>query len=214
MEQQQVINGAEAQARDRLLDAAEELFCENGFDKTSVRELTAAARCNIAAVNYHFGSKGRLYIEMFRRQMQRMLEKNKRIIEQVLSREDVTLEDFIRALVSEHFRAMEASDSKLAVMKLMVREVLNQHIAKDEILGDMMGEFFGMIAEGFRRFCPELGARDMQMLIFGLDALVIHPVLFFDMYQEVVPDLTIDDVIEHTVRFASAGIRWRAKGDH
>ncbi|MHC4555307.1 MAG: TetR/AcrR family transcriptional regulator, partial [Planctomycetota bacterium] len=55
-------------ARDRLLDAAEALFCEKGFEGVSVRELTATAGCNLAAVNYYFGGKEKLYTEMFRRQ--------------------------------------------------------------------------------------------------------------------------------------------------
>src|ERR1700759_5702201 len=43
--------------RDRLLDAAERLFAEHGFQATTMRTLTAEAAANIAAVNYHFGSK-------------------------------------------------------------------------------------------------------------------------------------------------------------
>ncbi len=41
----------------RILDAAEALFAERGFDATSMRAITAAAGVNLAAVNYHFGSK-------------------------------------------------------------------------------------------------------------------------------------------------------------
>lgn len=55
--------------RDRLLDAAEQSFAEKGFDGTNVRDLTAKANCNIAAVNYHFGGKENLYLEVFRRRM-------------------------------------------------------------------------------------------------------------------------------------------------
>ena len=41
----------------RILDAAEELFMEHGFEATSLRQITATAHVNLAAVNYHFGSK-------------------------------------------------------------------------------------------------------------------------------------------------------------
>ncbi|MHA4817445.1 TetR/AcrR family transcriptional regulator [Streptomyces aculeolatus] len=43
--------------RTRLLDAAERLFAEHGFAATSLRTVTDAADANVAAVNYHFGSK-------------------------------------------------------------------------------------------------------------------------------------------------------------
>ena len=43
--------------KNHLLDVAEILFAQNGFDAVSVREITAAAKCNMGAVNYHFQSK-------------------------------------------------------------------------------------------------------------------------------------------------------------
>jgi AcrR family transcriptional regulator len=44
------------ETRTRILDAAEELFMQHGFEGTSMRVLTAKASVNLAAVNYHFGS--------------------------------------------------------------------------------------------------------------------------------------------------------------
>ncbi len=41
----------------RILDTAEVLFAERGFAETSLRNITSKARVNLAAVNYHFGSK-------------------------------------------------------------------------------------------------------------------------------------------------------------
>mgnify|MGYP000184469773 CR=1 FL=1 len=43
--------------RSRILDAAEVLFMEHGFDGTSMRMITSQAGVNLAAVNYHFGTK-------------------------------------------------------------------------------------------------------------------------------------------------------------
>ena len=45
----------------RILDAAESLFMEHGYEATSLRQLTNAAGVNLAAVNYHFGSKEELF---------------------------------------------------------------------------------------------------------------------------------------------------------
>lgn len=56
----------EADARTRLLDAAEKLFAEHGLAATSIRDLAREAGVNVAAINYYFGSKENLYAEMLR----------------------------------------------------------------------------------------------------------------------------------------------------
>jgi AcrR family transcriptional regulator len=58
-------NGKSPEAtRRRILEAAERLFLDHGFDGTSLRMLTAAASVNLAAVNYHFGRKDELFRAM------------------------------------------------------------------------------------------------------------------------------------------------------
>src|SRR6266513_1082671 len=52
-----------ATTKQRLVEAAEELFAVHGFDGTSVEQITRRARANRAAVSFHFGGKERLYIE-------------------------------------------------------------------------------------------------------------------------------------------------------
>ena len=57
------------ETRGRILDAAEALFEDHGLEATSMRMITAAAGVNLAAVNYHFGSKENLIQEVFRRRL-------------------------------------------------------------------------------------------------------------------------------------------------
>jgi AcrR family transcriptional regulator len=52
---------------DKILDAAEILFAEKGFSETSLRMITSNAGVNLAAVNYHFGSKNALIQAIFSR---------------------------------------------------------------------------------------------------------------------------------------------------
>jgi len=58
-----------AATRERLLDAAEALFADRGYNAVSMREIAAHARVNLAAVGYHFGSKKNLFVESLTRQM-------------------------------------------------------------------------------------------------------------------------------------------------
>ena len=60
------------ETRTRILDVAEELFMQHGFEGTSMRLLTAKAEVNLAAVNYHFGSKHALIEAVFRRRLDPM----------------------------------------------------------------------------------------------------------------------------------------------
>ncbi len=56
----------------RLLDAAESLFMEHGFEATSLRLITAAAGANLAAANYHFGSKEAMFEAVLTRRLDPM----------------------------------------------------------------------------------------------------------------------------------------------
>jgi len=58
--------------KDRILDAAESLFMEHGFEATSLRAITAAAGANLASVNYHFGSKEELFQAVLTRRLDPM----------------------------------------------------------------------------------------------------------------------------------------------
>jgi AcrR family transcriptional regulator len=54
---------------ERILDAAEKLFAQKGYHTTSMREITSEAKVNLAAANYHFGSKEALLEEVFKRRL-------------------------------------------------------------------------------------------------------------------------------------------------
>jgi TetR/AcrR family transcriptional regulator, regulator of cefoperazone and chloramphenicol sensitivity len=65
----------QAQTREALLEAAAEVFAEAGFRGATVREICQRARANIAAVNYHFGDKEALYLEVLRHTQERAYKK-------------------------------------------------------------------------------------------------------------------------------------------
>lgn len=69
--------------RERILDAAERLFMEYGYEGTSMRQITGEATVNLAAVNYHFGSKESLMQEVFRRRLDWLNEERLRVLDEL-----------------------------------------------------------------------------------------------------------------------------------
>jgi AcrR family transcriptional regulator len=62
-----VTTTTETTSRERILQAATELFAERGYDSTSTRTIAEAVGLNIATVAYHVGAKGELHLEVMRR---------------------------------------------------------------------------------------------------------------------------------------------------
>jgi len=69
--------------RERILDVAERLFMAHGYDGTSMRQITGEAGVNLAAVNYHFGSKESLIQEVFRRRLDWLNEERMRVLDRL-----------------------------------------------------------------------------------------------------------------------------------
>ncbi|MEM9290066.1 MAG: TetR/AcrR family transcriptional regulator [Acidobacteriota bacterium] len=88
------------QTRDSLLDAAEFLFAEKGIQATSLRAVTRRAGANLAAVNYHFGSKDGLVREVFRRRLEPVNQERLRLLnlaEEAAEGSELELEEVLSA---------------------------------------------------------------------------------------------------------------------
>ena len=75
----------EKSARDAILDAAECLFAEHGYDGVTLRNITALAGTNIASVNYYFGSKEHLFTEMISRRFRPIKATQLQLLRAVMS---------------------------------------------------------------------------------------------------------------------------------
>jgi AcrR family transcriptional regulator len=172
-----------------------------------VRELTATAGCNLAAVNYYFGGKDKLYAEMFRRQFEMMIQRNLEIIERVMSPPDVSLEVLLRAVMEPVIRRVIENETGGKVMRLLVREILNRRIDRETLAADMKGRLFDRLGQAILQLVPEIDSDKILLVVLSFDGAILHPFLFMDFYQENMPGLSIDDLLDHMVRFVAAGIR-------
>ncbi len=85
--------------RERLLNVAEQRFGEGGYEGTSLRAITVAAAANIAAVNYHFGSKEALLRAAIARAMAPVNTERRRRLDQLEAAGPPSAEQLIRAFV-------------------------------------------------------------------------------------------------------------------
>src|SRR2546426_8090555 len=90
-----------ADTKTRILDTAEKLFGEKGFDATSLRDITAEAQVNLAAVNYHFQSKESLMDAIIERRFEPV---NRRRMEMLdAAGPSPTVEQIVEAFLSPLF---------------------------------------------------------------------------------------------------------------
>jgi len=115
---------AHSETVDRILDAAELLFAEKGFSETSLRMITSKAKVNLAAVNYHFGSKNALIQAVF----SRFLSPLSRLMEQGLKENEwgeagaptPQLEDLIRLYTRSLLKIPTSHDNGVSIfMRLL-----------------------------------------------------------------------------------------------
>jgi AcrR family transcriptional regulator len=69
----EAFKSSDHRSRNRLLEAAGIVFSEKGFERATAREICDLARVNTAAVNYYFGGKKRLYVEVLREAHRRLI---------------------------------------------------------------------------------------------------------------------------------------------
>ncbi len=111
--------------QERILETAEQLFARRGFETTSLRHITKEARVNLAAVNYHFGSKEGLLKELLRMRIVPMNEKRRSMLEAFRfqnSTQPVPLENVFEAFLRPFFgTGSPGGDSEGLFLRMMGR---------------------------------------------------------------------------------------------
>ena len=136
---------AQSETVERILDAAEQLFAEKGFAETSLRLITSKAGVNLAAVNYHFGSKKSLIQAVFTRFLNPFVVS----LEQELDRNeqagnpDQSLEELLEMLVRLVLAVKPRSGNDLSTFMRLLGLSFSQsqgHLRR--YLDDMYGKVF------------------------------------------------------------------------
>jgi len=216
--QKQDNSGSDKTVQDRLLDAAEQLFSDHGFEGAGVRDIASAADCNIAAINYYFGTKDKLYTEVWRRQLLQMRNARLQAIEQVMSESGgkPALEDLLRSFANAFVGPFRDESRSRRFMNLMAREMIDQRVPVNMFIDEVVKPTMGAIREALLRACPGLEESRIPLLIVFLAGQLMHVVHVKTMFEqaetEEIPPFDLNEVVDHIVKFSAAGIRAYANG--
>lgn len=134
----------------RLLEAARHVFAKHGLDGARTRDICSAARANVAAVNYHFGSKEQLYIRVLYEHIQGMRQRFP-IDEGVTpdSPPEDRLRAFVRGLLQQLLVSGDEDDSRLGKMILLEMLQPSQHVEVliNELIRPVNETLRGIVAE-------------------------------------------------------------------
>ncbi|MDH7599482.1 MAG: TetR/AcrR family transcriptional regulator [Sedimentisphaerales bacterium] len=207
----------ELDTRDRILDVAERLFAEHGIDAVSVRKITAAAKVNLAAVNYYFGSKDGLIGAVVERRVAPLSQRQVQALDAVRKggkgrapRLDLILEAFCRPMIEQ---AMDPKAGGAVFGRFMVRCLADPN----PIVGKKVAEHFGSVGKRFYEMLvqavPGMPQEDlwwrMHLLMGGLHHCLMILTVHKASSGRRCMKMDADKYVKRFVSFAAAALKVR-----
>lgn len=154
-------NGAQSPQSDstraRIVAAAERLFAERGFAGTTMRDLTTLAGTNLAAVNYHFGSKEGLLEAVFRTYLEPLMAERLKLLDAAEGQslgQPLPLRTIIELYVGPAVRTL--SRDRAGIPSLMSRLHQEPHPAVEELILRLTQPVIARYAAAVQRTLPSL----------------------------------------------------------
>ncbi|MBN1806279.1 MAG: TetR/AcrR family transcriptional regulator [Sedimentisphaerales bacterium] len=198
--------------KDRLLDSAEELFCEHGFDSVSVRDIAASADCNVASINYYFGGKEKLYHEVWLRYLLTMRDIRITSINEVMSQNEgkPRLEDLLRAFSESFIGPLVDENKARRFCKLMAREMIDQHVPISMFVENIMTPTLIAMRDALIKICPGFDESKVSLVITSIVGQLMHMLHIKAILKEYgktsLPNFDLAQAIEHVVKFSIEGM--------
>lgn len=213
--------------REKLLDAAEALFADRGYDVVSVRDIAAAADANISAINYHFQGKEKCYQCVLER---RLVPKRKRILEafdRVAQDKttELTLTRVVETFVRAHLEDALTNPSGEIGLRLIARELNEPRFGAETVFRELIIPIHKRFRELLIRVVPEIREDRILWTLISVVSQIINYVmrwrnvvqqselpsedletLFVHMKLPLQVDQYMERVIAHVTLFSVGGI--------
>lgn len=196
--------------RERILGVAETLFARHGFAGASLRQVTAAANVNLAAVNYHFGSKESLIEEVFRRRLDELNRDRLGALAKVSAKPGHALEEVLDAFIRPALEQSMDSAGGTAFVRVLARAYAEHDERLRKFLSDNYGHVLREFASAFARQLPHLGKDELYWRLDIVAGALTYAMADFGMIKrknDVTERNHREQSAQHLVRFAAAGLR-------
>lgn len=200
--------------RERLLDAAEKLFAEKGFEGTSTRDIAALSGDTIGSVSYHFGSKDELHVAVIRRRHAEIHQDRNLMLEhRIESDETPALEEVVAYLIIPYLqRAMKGEPGWRNYLRMMSRIIYSPKWYP-EVVADLYDPPSRRFIQWICKSIPGTAPKDVGYAYHFVLGVMIH--CSADIASNRIGNLTdglcdasdFDEIRERVVRFCAAGVR-------
>jgi len=155
-----------AATKTRILDAAEALFMEHGFEATSLRSITATAEVNLAAVNYHFGSKEELFQAVLTRRLDPMNQARVGLLDKLeadAAQQPLSCEQILGALLTPALAlARDPERGGKNFLKLLGRAYADPAPFIRQFLSEQYAQMIARFKAAFGRALPQLPRKELS----------------------------------------------------
>lgn len=203
--------------RERLVAAAERLFAEKGVVGASLRDITTAAGANLAAVNYHFGSKEGLLRAVLEARLGPINQSRLELLDQLEAKGKVTVESLLDAFIRP------AVDPTMKPSESFIQLMARIHHTDDQVTGEVLNDVFGPVASRYLgalgRVLPSVPPGLLfQRMQFVIGAMIHSLFTKCDQQCHILapPIAKLDDeeYLAEFVAFCAAGLRLAPQTPH
>jgi len=200
------------ETRERILEAAQKLFAERGLDATSVRDITTEAKCNVAAVNYHFGGKENLYLESFQAMLGPLRDQRMAVMNELMERDPApTLEEYLAGFAEGFLEPLVDESLGRRFMLFVSREISDQKLPAGFFFDQFIAPLVSRAVSSLDRVGVPMTQEQSFFCIFSIIGQLLHAVKGHHMSAQIetmgAPPFDLKGFVDHFVRFSAAGIR-------
>jgi len=200
------------ETHERILQAAERLFSNKGFEATSVRDITTEADCNVASVNYHFGGKENLYLEAFRSLLSEVRDRRiESMRRDMTERPEMSLEDFVESFATAFMEPLVDQSRGRFFLGFFGHEMNDPHLPPRVFVDEFIRPLARVSIEGFERFGPPMEPMAQRLCLMSVVGQLLHAIkarfLFASDQESAMVPSDLEEHVRHIIRFSAGGIR-------